>query len=84
MLAVAFWVDARNIAHELDDPKWAVTNNIPSPDVPEVLTARPLVFIYRYSDTARVETLRRLYPGGTAQILPQSHPDRDFGVYLVR
>jgi hypothetical protein len=42
------------------------------------------VFIYRYSDTAGIETLRRLYPGGTAQILPQSHPDRNFGVYVVR
>jgi hypothetical protein len=84
LLAVDFWVDARNIALELDDPRWADTNNIAPPKVPEDLTARPLVFIYRSSDTARVETLRRLYPGGTARILPQSHRDRDFGVYLVR
>ncbi len=84
LLAVDYWVDARNIAHELDDPAWADTNNIPTPEVPEDLTARPLVFIYRSNDTERVETLRRLYPGGTARLYPQSHPDRDFGVYFVR
>lgn len=84
LLAVDFWVDARNIALEIDDPAWADTNNIASPKVPEGLTVRPLVFIYRSSDVARVETLERLYPGGTARILAQSNADRNFGVYLVR
>ncbi len=84
LLAVDYWVDARCIALELDDPSWADTNNIAPPTVPEGLTARPLVFIYRFNDEERVEALRRLYPGGTARIIPQSHPDRNFGVYVVR
>jgi len=84
LLASNFWVDARNIAFELGDPAWVDAHNIAPPAVPEGLTARPLVFLYRSSDIERVETLRRLYPEGVARILPQSHPDRNFGVYLVR
>ncbi len=84
LLAVDYWVDARNIALELGDPSWSDTNNIAEPKVPEGLTARPLVFIYRSSDGERVRTLQRLYPGGTARIVRQVHRDRNFGVYLVR
>lgn len=84
LLATAFWVDARSVGFEAGDPTWVQTHNIPPPDVPEGLTARPLVFYYRPNDTERLEALQRLYPGGTARILPQSHPDRNFGVYLVR
>jgi hypothetical protein len=84
LLAVDYWVDARNIALELGDPTWSDTNNIAPPKVPEGLTARPLLFIYRANDAGRLRTLELLYPGGTARVVPQSHPDRNFGVYLVR
>lgn len=83
LLATNFWVDARNIGLELGDPGWVDAHNIPPPSVPEGLTVRPLVFLYRASDAGRLETLRRLYPGGSARTIPQSHPDRNFGVYLV-
>ncbi len=84
LLATDFWVDARLVAFELGQPAWSDTNNVAPPNVPEGLAARPLVFIYRASDAERVRTLERLYPGGTHRILTQSHPDRNFGVYLVR
>ena len=84
LLASDFWVDARNIALDLGEPAWAETNNIASPKVPEGLAERPLVFLYRANDAGRLETLKSLYPGGVARTLPQSHPDRNFGVYLVR
>jgi hypothetical protein len=84
LLAEDFWVDARNIALEIGEAGWVEAHNIAPPAVPEGLTARPLVFIYRATDGQRLETLRRLYPGGTARVIPQSHPDRNFGVYLAR
>ena len=84
LLAVDFWVDARIIALELGDPSWSDTNNIVPPKVPEGLTARPLVFVYRANDRERVRALESLYPGGTTRIIPQSQHDRDFGVYVVR
>jgi len=83
LLAVDYWVDARNVALDLDDPKWADTNNVPTPRVPN-LSERPLAFIYRSNDTERLATLERLYPGGTNRLMPQSHPDRNFSVYVVR
>ena len=83
LLGTDFWVDARNVALELGQPGWADTHNIPPPRVPEGLTARPLVFVYRFNDTERLEQLHRLYPGGKERIYPQSHPDRNFGVYYV-
>ncbi|HKD18681.1 MAG TPA: glycosyltransferase family 39 protein [Thermoanaerobaculia bacterium] len=83
LLAVDYWVDGRNIALDLGDPTWADTNIIPSPKVPD-LTARPLAFIYRSSDTERLATLQRLYPGGTNRLVPQSHRDRNFSLYVVR
>jgi 4-amino-4-deoxy-L-arabinose transferase-like glycosyltransferase len=84
LLAVDYWVDARIIALELGDPSWSDTNNVLPGKVPEGLTARPLVFVYRANDKERVKTLERLYPGGTTRIIPQSHHDRDFGVYVIR
>ena len=84
LLAVDYWVDARIIALELGDPSWSNTNNIVPPKVPEGLTVRPLVFVYRSNDKERVRTLERLYPGGKTRIIPQSQHDRDFGVYVVR
>ena len=84
LLAVDYWVDARNIALELGDPSWSDTNNIGPPKIPEGLTARPLVFVYRANDRERVRALERLYPGGKTRIIPQSQHDRDFGVYVVR
>jgi hypothetical protein len=83
LLAVDYWVDGRNIALDLDDPQWADTNNIAAPKVPQ-LSERPLVFIYRSNDTERLATLERLYPGGRNRVVPQSHPDRNFSVYVVR
>ena len=79
-----FWVDARNIALELGEAAWVDGHNIAPPAVPEGLAARPLVFIYRATDGQRLEALGRLYPEGAARVIPQSHPDRNFGVYLVR
>lgn len=84
LLAVDFWVDARNIALELDDPGWSDTHNIVPPKVPEGLEARPLVFLYRSTDTERLEKLRELYPGGSGRTMPQKHPDRNFAVYVVK
>ncbi|MEX0880963.1 MAG: glycosyltransferase family 39 protein [Thermoanaerobaculia bacterium] len=84
LLAADFWVDARNIAFELDDPGWSDTHNIVSPKVPEGLEARPLVFLYRSTDTERFEKLRELYPGGTGRTISQTHPDRNFAVYVVK
>jgi hypothetical protein len=83
LLAVDYWVDGRNIALDLEDPKWADTNNIASPKVPN-LAARPLAFVYRSTDTARLAALETLYPGGKNRLMPQSHPDRNFSVYVVR
>ena len=83
LLAVDYWVDARNIALDLDDPAWADTNNIPDPKVPQ-LAERPLAFIYRSNDAGRRATLERMYPGGSNQVMPQSHRDRNFSVFLVR
>jgi hypothetical protein len=84
LLAVDYWVDARNIALELDDPAWTNTNNLAAPRVPEGLTARPLVFVYKSTDADRLAALERLYPGGSRHLVPQSYPDRNFSVYLVR
>ncbi|HEY1435621.1 MAG TPA: hypothetical protein VGG65_09615, partial [Thermoanaerobaculia bacterium] len=84
LLAADYWVDARNIAFELGDLSWADSHNIPSPGVPEGLTARPLVFLYRANDAGRLAELERLYPGGLERVVPQSNPDRNFAVYLVR
>ena len=84
LLAVDYWVDARIIALELGDPSWSDTNNVVPPKVPEGLTVRPLIFVYRSNDAERVRTLERLYPGGTPRIIPQSSRDRDFGVYVIR
>ena len=83
LLAVDYWVDARNIALDLDDPEWVDTNNIPAPKVPR-LAERPLAFIYRSNDTERLATLERTYPGGSNRVVPQSHRDRNFSVYVVK
>lgn len=82
LLATDFWIDARNIALDLGDFSWVDAHNVAPPHVP-VVTARPLVFVYRPNDTTRLELLHRLYPGGTERLYPQSFPDRNFGVYYV-
>ena len=48
------------------------------------LKARPLVFVYRPIDGERREALRRLYPDGETRVFPQSSPERNFVVYVVR
>jgi len=81
LLYTDYWVDGRNIAHELDDPSWADTHIIPPGQLPMGLRERPLVFLH----TPRapiLETLRKTYPG-TDRILRQAHPDRDFAVYYA-
>ena len=83
LLGTEYWIDARNVALELGDPAWGETHNVAPPHVPADLKARPLVFVYRPGDTTRLDLLHRLYPGGTERIYPQSHPDRNFGVYYV-
>ena len=83
LLAVDYWVDGRNIALDLGDPKWADTNNIVAPKVPE-LTARPLAFVYRSTDTHASPRSRGSIREGTNRLMPQSHPDRNFSVYVVR
>jgi hypothetical protein len=83
LLAVDYWVDARIVALELGDPSWTETNNIAPPKIPENLTVRPLVFVYRANDRARAGA-RAALSGGTTRIIPQSQHDRDFGVYVVR
>jgi Dolichyl-phosphate-mannose-protein mannosyltransferase len=83
LLSTDYWMDARSVGLELGDPAWAETHNIPPPFVPDGLTARPLVFVYRANDADRLGLLKKLYPEGRGRIFPQSHPDRNFGVYLV-
>lgn len=83
LLGTDFWIDARNVALELGDPGWVEAHNVAPPRVPEGLTVRPLVFVYRPNDATRLEILHRLYPGGTERIYPQSYADKNFGVYYV-
>ncbi|MCP6756843.1 hypothetical protein NL533_34975, partial [Klebsiella pneumoniae] len=64
LLGTDFWIDARNVALELGDPAWVDAHNVPPPQVPE-LSERPLVFVYRPNELARIETMHRLYPNGT-------------------
>jgi hypothetical protein len=82
LLGTAFWIDARNVALELGAPGWVDAHNVPPPQVP-ALAERPLVFVYRPNELARIEELHRLYPDGTERLYPQSNPDRNFGVYYV-
>ena len=82
LLGTDFWIDARNVALDLGDPAWVDAHNVPPPQVPE-LAERPLVFVYRPNELARLEALHRLYPTGTERLYPQSNPDRNFGVYYV-
>jgi hypothetical protein len=84
LLSSRYWVDARNVAFELGDPPWADTHNVAPDEAPEELPARPLAFVYRSSDHQRLETLQRLYPRGEDRLFPQSFPDRNFSVYVVR
>jgi hypothetical protein len=79
-----YWIDPRNIAFELKDPGWALSNEVPPGSPPPQLSARPLLFVFRPSDTTRRRALRRLYPEGEERTIVQSFPDRNFSIYLVR
>jgi len=83
LVNVPFWLDPRNIAFELGDPGWWVTHEIrPGAPLPQ-LPQRPLLFVFRPTDTGGREALRRIYPEGKESTVPQSFRDRNFGVYLV-
>lgn len=79
-----YWIDPRNIAFELQDPGWAVSNEVPPGSPPPRLSGRPLLFVVRPADTSRRRALRRLYPEGEERTIVQSFPDRNFNTYLVR
>jgi hypothetical protein len=82
LLAVDYGVDGRNIALELGEPSWAPDHILlPAAPLPR-FRARPLVFLFA-PGAPNLETLRRIYPGGTERIVHQSFADRDFGVYFV-
>lgn len=83
LLAYTGWVDGRHIAIEIGDPGWVKEHLVLPPELPVNLRKRPLVFIYNLNDKERVDRLRWMYPG-TEYIALQSHPDRDFGVYVAR
>ncbi len=83
LLAQDFWVDGRNIAFQIDDPAWADNHLMPQGELPKRLKERPLVFLYHPSDLQRLDQLQKLYPG-TGRVLPQTFPDRNFGVYVAR
>ena len=78
------WLDPRNIAFELGDPAWAGTNEIAPGSYPPRLDPRPLLFVFRANDFRGLRALRQIYPGQSERVVRQSHPDRNFGVYLVR
>jgi hypothetical protein len=81
LLGTAYGVDGRNIAFELDDPSWASRQIVQPGNPPPVTDARPLVFLFA-PGSPEIAVLRRTYPG-TERIVPQSAPDRNFGVYYV-
>ncbi|HKD11917.1 MAG TPA: hypothetical protein VKE50_07565, partial [Thermoanaerobaculia bacterium] len=83
LLGVDYWVDGRNIAFQIDDPAWADDHLMPQGKLPERLTARPLVFLYKPEDVARLHRLRGMYPG-EGRVIPQTYADRNFGVYVAR
>ena len=82
LLGVDYWVDGRNIAFQIDDPAWAADHLMAQGKLPEGLTARPLVFLYKPEDVERLERLRRMYPG-EGRVIPQTYADRNFGVYVA-
>lgn len=84
LLTLPHWIDPRNVAFELGRPGWSDTNAIAPDQPPPRLARRPLLFVFRPDDAARREALRRTYPAGRERLVPQSFPDRNFSVYLVR
>jgi hypothetical protein len=84
VLNTEYWIDPRNIAFELRDPGWALSNEVPPGSPPPRLSGRPLLFVVRPSDTSRRRALRQLYPRGEERTIVQSFPDRNFNTYLVR
>lgn len=83
LLSTPHWIDARNLAFELDDLAWADKHNVlvgaPVPD----LLDRPLLFLCHPSDGERREQLRRTYPAGSELLVPQFFRDRNFEIYYV-
>jgi hypothetical protein len=79
-----YWIDPRIIGFELRDAGWAVSNEVTPGTPPPKLSARPLLFVLRPSDTRRRLALRTLYPEGEERTIVQDFPDRNFNTYLVR
>lgn len=84
VLNAPYWMDPRNIGFELGDPGWAAAQEIPPDHAPPLLKKRPLLFVFRPSDSTRRDALHRLYPGGEERVVTQDYPDRNFSTYVVR
>jgi hypothetical protein len=82
LLGWDYGVDGRNIGLELGDPEWAEHHIIMPGAMPPETRARPLVFLF-WPGAPNLDALRRIYPGGTERIIPQSFADRNFGIYYV-
>ena len=80
----AYWIDPRNIGFELRDADWAAAHEVRPGSPPPLLSARPLLFVFRSSDASRRVALRRLYPEGGERTVVQNFPDRNFSIYVVR
>lgn len=83
VLNAAHWLDPRNIGFELGDPGWAAAQEVPPDVAPPLLEKRPLLFLLGPSDVSRRAALRQLYPEGRERLVSQSHPDRNFFIYVV-
>jgi hypothetical protein len=79
-----YWIDPRIIGFEIRDAGWAASNEVPPGAPPPKLSARPLLFVLRPTDTRRRLALRTLYPEGEERTIVQDFPDRNFNTYLVR
>jgi hypothetical protein len=77
-----YWVDARNIAFQLDDPSWAPTQVVAPGELPPPVAVRPLVFLLAKGNPI-IALLRRSYRG-EEQTVSTGFPDRDFVVYVAR
>ena len=75
-----YWVDARNIAFQLDDPSWAQV--LAPGELPPPGAARPLVFLLAKGNPI-IALLRKSYRG-EEQTVSTGFPDRDFVVYVAR
>jgi len=79
-----FWLDVRNIGIALHDENWADTHTIrPGEPLPEQPAGRPLFFILRASDHARLAELLSRWPAGVITAYPVEEPVHAFLTYWV-